>query len=311
VTAFVGRRSRDDGGDEPDEGMSDDAGDSGEAGAPGRRFGRRRAGKHAGVDTLTDEAPAGEGGAGRMGWLARRRAAEPDGDDSDDSDDRAGSGDDGGSSRRRRPARRVVRVGFQVALGVLLAGMAYVAVTFLQVWEASRSDDVRPSDAIVVLGAAQYDCEPSPVLRSRLDHALELYTDRVAPRIVVTGGRQALDRCTEAKAGADYLRAKGVPDADIMLEVKGSNTWESIAASANFLTEDGYTRVVLVTDDYHALRVRAIADELGLEPVVSPVGDDATFRELARETGAVAVGRVVGFRRLVQIDDRLVTDPGS
>lgn len=309
MTAFVGRRPRDDEGDEPGGTTSDDASHSGEAaGAPGRWFGGRRPGKHAGVSVLTDEAPVGESDAGRMGWFARRRAAEPDGDERDGSD---GTDDGGGPSRRRRPARKVVRVGFQVALGVLLAGLAYVAVTFLQVWEASRSDDIRQSDAIVVLGAAQYDCEPSPVLRSRLDHALELYEDRVAPRIVVTGGRQALDRCTEAKAGADYLRAKGVPDADIMLEVKGRNTWESIAASASFLTEEGYSRVVLVTDDYHALRVRAIADELGLEPVVSPVGDNATFRELARETGAVAVGRVVGFRRLVQIDGRLVADPGS
>jgi len=162
-----------------------------------------------------------------------------------------------------------------------------------------------------VLGAAQYDCVPSPVLEKRLDHALALYEDGVAPRIVVTGGKRAGDRCTEAEAGALYLLDHGVPDENIMREVKGTNTWESIAASAAFLGDRGYDRVVLVTDDYHALRVRAIADELGLEPVVSPVGDNATLRELVKETGAVAVGRVVGFRRLVDIDDRLVIDPAS
>jgi uncharacterized SAM-binding protein YcdF (DUF218 family) len=283
VTAPVGRRSR---GEDDDGGEDDAEAESGEpATEPTRRFGRRRAGKHAGVSTVIDE---------------------PEAEEADDEAVEAAPG-----SRGRRPGRATLRLALQVALGLTLAGLVYVAVTFVQVWDASRTDDVRTSDAIVVLGAAQYDCVPSPVLRSRLDHALELYQDGVAPRIVVTGGRRALDRCTEAKAGADYLRGEGVPDGDILLEVKGRNTWESIAASAQFLTDEGYTRVVLVTDDYHALRVRAIADELGLEPVVSPVGDNATFRELARETGAVAVGRVVGFRRLVQIDDRLVPDPGS
>jgi uncharacterized SAM-binding protein YcdF (DUF218 family) len=225
----------------------------------------------------------------------------------------AGPPAEGGEARGRgRSARRwAIHVGVQVLLGLLVAGVAYVGITFFQVWDASRSDHVRASDAIVVLGAAQYDCEPSPVLQARLDHALELYQEGVAPRIVVTGGKRAGDRCTEASAGADYLLQGGVPDGDILREVKGTNTWESIAAAAAFLTDKGYTRVVLVTDDYHALRVRAIADELGLEPVVSPVGDSASLRELAKETGAVAVGRVVGFRRLVDIDDRLVIDPGS
>ena len=207
-----------------------------------------------------------------------------------------------------RPLRRWLWRGLLV---ILALGLAYVSVTFVQVWLASRRDAARSADAIVVLGAAQYDCVPSPVLEKRLDHALDLYEDGVAPRIVVTGGKRAGDRCTEAEAGALYLLDHGVPDENILREVKGTNTWESIAASAAFLGERGYDRVVLVTDDYHALRVRAIADELGLEPVVSPVGDSATLRELAKETGAVAVGRVVGFRRLVDIDDRLVIDPGG
>lgn len=254
-------------------------------------------------------------GAGRF----RRADASADDDavDPDDSDDP----DDGeparrprrsaGSRPRRSAGRWAFRLGLRVALVVLVVGVTYLAVTFVQVSQASRSDDVRPSDAIVVLGAAQYDCAPSPVLEHRLDRAFALYQDGVAPRIVVTGGKRAGDRCTEAESGALYLMERGVPDADILREVKGRNTWESIAASANFLTERGYSRVVLVTDDYHALRVRAIADELGLEPVVSPVGANATLRELTKETGAVAVGRIVGFRRLVDIDDRLVVDPGS
>jgi uncharacterized SAM-binding protein YcdF (DUF218 family) len=194
----------------------------------------------------------------------------------------------------------------RVVAVLVVAGVTYLGVTFVQVWAASRRDGARASEAIVVLGAANYDCQPSPVLRHRLDHALDLYRDEVAPVIVTTGGKRAGDRCTEAAAGANFLRARGVPDANLLLESQGRNSWESIAASARILHDRDMTRVVLVTDGYHALRVRAIADELGLDAVVSPASGSASAGELVKETGAVAVGRIVGFRRLVDIDDRLV-----
>ena len=260
-----------------------------------RGLGSGRSRRASGAVSVDDETDGGDGSGGGG---------------SDDSDDDL-AGEAPAPRRRRSAGRWALRLAVRVTLVLLVVGIGYLAVTFVQVWQASRSDGARASDAIVVLGAAQYDCVPSPALEHRLDRALALYEEGVAPRIVVTGGKRAGDRCTEAEAGALYLLARGVPDADILREVKGRNTWESIAASALFLTERGDTRVVLVTDDYHALRVRAIADELGLEPVVSPVGANATLRELAKETGAVAVGRIVGFRRLVDIDDRLVIDPGS
>jgi uncharacterized SAM-binding protein YcdF (DUF218 family) len=216
----------------------------------------------------------------------------------------AGSGGSGGRFRLGRLLVRVVAV-------VLAAGLVYLGVTFVQVWSASRRDAVKPAEAIVVLGAANYDCEPSPVLRHRLDHALSLYNDDIAPVIVTTGGKQVGDRCTEAAAGADYLRGEGVPDENLLLEDQGRNSWESIAASARILRDRDMTRVVLVTDGYHALRVRAIADELGLDAVVSPSGGNASVRDLLKETGAVAVGRIVGFRRLVNLDDRLVRSSSS
>jgi uncharacterized SAM-binding protein YcdF (DUF218 family) len=215
-----------------------------------------------------------------------------------------GSGRSGGSEGRGR--LRLGRLVVRVVAVVLVAGLVYLAVTFAQVWSASRSDSVRQSQAIVVLGAANYDCNPSPVLRQRLDHALSLYHDDIAPTIVTTGGKQSGDRCTEAAAGANYLRGQGVPDGNLLLEDQGRNSWESLAASARILHDRSLTRVVLVTDGYHALRVRAIADELGLDAVVSPSGSGASAGELVKETGAVAVGRIVGFRRLVDIDDRLV-----
>jgi uncharacterized SAM-binding protein YcdF (DUF218 family) len=208
--------------------------------------------------------------------------------------------------RSARPGPR--RLGWWLWRAILLGGAvlgAYVLVTFVQVWLASRSSASPASDAIVVLGAAQYDCAPSPVLEQRLDHAHELYLDGVAGTIVVTGGKQEGDRCTEASASADYLRAKGVPDEDLLLEVQGRNSWESLAATGHILRERDMTRVVLVTDGYHALRVQAIADQLGLDPSVSPSHRGGSLVDLIRETGAVSVGRIIGFDRLVDIDDQV------
>lgn len=191
-----------------------------------------------------------------------------------------------------------------IALALLLA-IGYVAVTFVQVWWFSRRDGARQADAVVVLGAAQYDGRPSPVLRDRLDHAFELYEQDLVDAIVVTGGKQEGDQYTEAQAGYLYLRDEGVPDEDLLLEDQGTNTWESLAAAARILRDLELTEAVLVTDGYHALRVDAIADELGLDASVSPSHPGGSLRDLVEETGAVAVGRVLGFRRLVNIDDRI------
>jgi uncharacterized SAM-binding protein YcdF (DUF218 family) len=190
-------------------------------------------------------------------------------------------------------------------LGLAVALLAYVAVTFVQVWLASRRDGAHSADAIVVLGAAQYDGVPSPVFQGRLDHAHELWEDGVADTIVVTGGKQATDRCTEAESSANYLREAGVPDEDLLLEVQGRNSWESLAATGHILRDRELTRVVLVTDGYHALRVQAIAEQLGLDASVSPSRHGGSLAALIKETGAVAVGRIVGFDRLVDIDDQV------
>ena len=209
--------------------------------------------------------------------------------------------DAGPVGRRRRWRRRVVRV-----VGALMVVvLAYLAVTFLQVWRASSHDSEAVADAIVVLGAAQYNGRPSPVLEARLERALDLYRRGVAPRIVVTGGRQEGDTFTEATSGYNWLTQRGVPDEAILKEVQGRTTFESLAATARFLRPDGLDEVILVTDGYHALRVGAIADEVGLEAHVSGVDMDGgpTIAQLLRETGGVAAGRVIGHRRLTNWAD--------
>lgn len=199
--------------------------------------------------------------------------------------------------------RRLILRLAAIVVGVVVV---YVAVTFVQVWQASTRDEARTSDAIIVLGAAQYDGVPSPVLANRLDHAAELYFAEVAPLIVVTGGRQPGDRFTEAEASARYLSAElGVPGQSIQREVQGESSWESLAAAARFLGDAGTTRVVLVSDPYHAMRIDGIAHDLGLDAVVSPADGKAGIGELLRETAAVSVGRIIGYDRLVRLDERV------
>ena len=204
---------------------------------------------------------------------------------------------------------RVLRLGVRAAVVCSLLLVAYLVVTFLQVTWAATRDGHDPAQAIIVLGAAQYDGVPSPVLQGRLDHAFELWDDGVAPTLVVTGGKQPGDRFTEAAASFDYLRDKGVPELSILREEQGANTWEQLAAATRFLAERDIDQVVLVSDDYHALRLDRIAHELGLVAQVSPVDPGLSAlgraKALARETAAVAVGRIVGFRRLVNLDDQL------
>ena len=203
---------------------------------------------------------------------------------------------------RLLPRRRWLRV-VAVLIGVWVV---YVGVTFAQVWSAARDDDRGPAGAIVVLGAAQYDGEPSPVLASRLEHAFALWRDGVAPLIVVTGGRQPGDRFTEATAGAGFLHDLGVPDSAIRREVGGQSSYESIVATSRFLRREGVTSVVLVSDPFHSYRIEAIAEETGLTASVSPVPDSLIsggqeLRAMLRETGAVSVGRIIGYRRLARV----------
>ncbi|MEM7339263.1 MAG: YdcF family protein [Actinomycetota bacterium] len=198
----------------------------------------------------------------------------------------------GGVSRRR----------WLVAAALGIVGL-YVVGTFVEVWLASRTEYQAgtvsaDTTAAVVLGAAQYNGEPSPVLRARLDESVDLYDAGDVDLVVVTGGGQAEDVTTEAKTGYDYLREAGIPDERIRLEVQGGSTYESLAATSRFLRNEGVTDVVLVTDRYHARRATLTAEEVGLSPTVSLTPQSPPIERLVQETGGVAVGRLISFRRL-------------
>jgi uncharacterized SAM-binding protein YcdF (DUF218 family) len=200
----------------------------------------------------------------------------------------------------------VIRTVVRISALVLALLLAYLAFSFVQVWQASRRDQARDVEAIVVFGAAQYNGRPSRVLRARLDHTAALYRKGLSDVVVVTGGSQPGDAATEASTSAVYLKQKGVPESALLREVRGRNSWESLAAAANFLRQRGRNRVLLVSDPFHSARVAAMADELGLDAYVSPtrtspIGGAEEIRHVGREAVAMAAGRVVGFRRLMGI----------
>lgn len=201
-----------------------------------------------------------------------------------------------------RPPRFVGRRVLQVLVMVLLALVTYFGVSFWQVHSTGRSDQARPVDAIVVMGAAQYDGRPSPQLAARLDHVVELWPQQLAPRVIVTGGKRPGDRFTEASASARYLVERGIPETAIVQEGSGTSTFESLQ-QVHRLVGGTVNDVLIVTDPYHALRSRLIAQELGFTAYVSPTGASVVTgrRELRRElgeAGGVALGRIIGFDRL-------------
>lgn len=204
---------------------------------------------------------------------------------------------------RRR--RWVGRLAIGTAI-VVVAAVGYFAISLYQVHATGRSDQARPVDAIVVLGAAQYDGRPSPQLAARLDHAAELWALGLADVMVVTGGNQPGDRFTEAGASAAYLADRGVPADAILQETVGHSTYASLDGVATMLRARGLFRVLLVTDPFHSLRARLIAQELGLVAYVSPtrtspVRGGTAFRRELEEAAGIALGRLIGFKRLLSI----------
>ncbi|MGA1439718.1 MAG: YdcF family protein [Ilumatobacteraceae bacterium] len=190
------------------------------------------------------------------------------------------------------------------ALGALLLG--WFVVTWVQVARVGADHDAGPIDAIVVMGAAQYDGRPSPQLAARLDHVVTLWSEGVAPVVVVTGGRRPGDRFTEAEASSRYLVDAGVPVDSIVEVGAGASTFESVAAARPLMEDLGIGSVAMVTDPYHALRARLILSDAGFEvdvastPVSVVSGWTARRREVVEAAG-VMIGRVIGFDRLTEL----------
>ena len=189
---------------------------------------------------------------------------------------------------RRSSARVVVAVVLAV-LAVLLVERPGDAGALVVL--AARQDDRTPTDVVVVLGAAQFNGRPSPVLQARLAHARDLHADSVAPHVVTVGANQPGDRTTEAAVGAGWLVAQGVPRADVTAVPEGHDTLSSLTAVARIMADHGWTRATIVTDPAHEARSLAMACALGIEAHGSPTrtgsGSNLTAEYLARETGGL------------------------
>jgi len=188
-----------------------------------------------------------------------------------------------------------------IAVGLFVAVFLYLGFTTAQVFAANDWDHSGNADAALVLGAAQYNGRPSDAFKGRLDKAYELYESGAVPLLVVTGGAAEGDRFTEAYAGLTYLQSRGVPESDVVVVDDGSSTWESMAASVRVMRKRGVGTMLLVSDPYHSYRLEAIADEMGFDGKVAPTEAQSTRGELFRESGLVAVGRIIGYRRLVNL----------
>lgn len=178
-----------------------------------------------------------------------------------------------------RVGSRARRAALFAALFTLLMWMSAV----IGVLALGRADDRRHSDAIIVLGAAQYAGHPSPVLGARLDHAEALWRAHVARYVVLTGGVGKGDTTSEAEVGRRYLIARGIPDTVILLERGGRTTGQSIGAAAALLKQRGLTSAVLVSDPFHALRLRILAFRHGLHAVTSPTRTSPIARNAQQE----------------------------
>ena len=178
-----------------------------------------------------------------------------------------------------------------IALLLCLVIPGFIA---FRVWHVARIDDRTPADAIVVLGAAQYNGVPTPVFQARLEHAALLYDEGVAPQIITVGGGQPGDLYTEAGSGRAYLTKLGVPPEAVLAVETGTNTEGSLDAVAQTVRDQGGQSVVLVSDPTHSYRSRMMARDAGLDAWTSPTrhGPAVWTREnqimsIIRETGAV------------------------
>jgi len=186
-----------------------------------------------------------------------------------------------------------VRLVVRLLLLVAVAVVVLVGVTAVRVWQAGNTDQARKADALVVLGAAQFDGVPQDVLQARLEHAQELYAAGQAPRILTVGGKQRGDRFTEADAGQNYLVKHQVPAASILPVGVGSDTLDSMKAVAAVMNERGWDSAVVVTDPWHELRATSMLADQGITVYGSPTttgpsvqGNGVKVRYVVRESVA-------------------------
>lgn len=213
------------------------------------------------------------------------------------------------ATTRTRPLPTVQRTGrarqkrhvplFRLFGGLLLATLVFVVVGALTlgvlIKRQASQDEARPSDAIVVLGAAQWNGKPSPVLQARLDHAFDLYAAGFAPKVIVTGGVGTGDSYSEGEVARQYLLRKGVPAGAVLTENRGRTSYESMEGATLLMQRNGWHSALLVSDPFHMYRLKRMATDLGIRAATSPTrtspihpGSSEERRYMAREVASLA-----------------------
>lgn len=165
---------------------------------------------------------------------------------------------------------------------------AYFIVVCLGIVRAASEQQLRPSDAIAVFGAAEYSGHPSPVYKLRLDHAFDLFLQHLAPVVITTGGSGADPHFSEGGVGHDYLMHRGIPDSNLIAETQGSDTAQSAERIGVIMRTNRMRSCIAVSDAYHVFRIRRLLEHEGIEVNVSPRPDS---RPRTVRQRAVAVGR--------------------
>jgi len=166
--------------------------------------------------------------------------------------------------------RRLIGIGGPALALLVIAALVYVAVVARAIRRQSTVEEARPSDVILVLGAAEYRGKPSPVLQARLNHALWLYRQGLAPRILTTGGRGGDPRFTEGEVARAYLAQHDVPSESIIVESEGDTTVYSTTAAAEIMRRLNLKSCIVVSDGYHIYRVKKMLESDGMSVYGSP-----------------------------------------
>src|SRR5579885_1822147 len=164
--------------------------------------------------------------------------------------------------------------GLLIAYLLVAAFVFWIASICVGIVHSASAQELHPADAIVVFGAAEYSGRPSPVLRARLDHALDLFHRGLAPVVITTGGAAADPTFSEGGVGRDYLMKHGVPERSLIAETQGNDTSQSAVRVAVIMRANGLHSCIAVSDAYHVFRIRKLLEHDGVGPVyVAPRAD--------------------------------------
>lgn len=175
----------------------------------------------------------------------------------------------------------MLRLLWRVAAPLAIGLAVYLTFIASEIQRQSTIDEARPADVIIIMGAAEYRGKPSPVLRARIDHALDLYRRKLAPRILTTGGAGGDPVYTEGEVARNYLVRQGVPSEAILVESEGESTWHSTAIAAEMMRRMNLHSAIVVSDGYHIYRTKKMLEFRGLDVYGSPRKEEmkGTWRE--------------------------------